>query len=111
MFHGPVAQLGARLTGSQEVRGSNPLRSIELKEVRPLSRRPFQFSVSVADSCHGVDALSDPDVPIINKPDAFSMRSLMEHWQRQRHAVSGSFIGPTSVLYPPTVTQKLPEIL
>ena len=24
---GPVAQLGARLTGSQEVRGSNPLRS------------------------------------------------------------------------------------
>jgi hypothetical protein len=32
---GPVAQLGARLTGSQEVRGSNPLRSIENKRFRP----------------------------------------------------------------------------
>ena len=28
-FVGPVAQLGARLTGSQEVRGSIPLRSIQ----------------------------------------------------------------------------------
>src|SRR6266571_2813749 len=27
--YGPVAQLGARMTGSHEVRGSNPLRSIE----------------------------------------------------------------------------------
>src|SRR5438093_13427379 len=27
---GPVAQLGARMTGSHEVRGSNPLRSIPM---------------------------------------------------------------------------------
>ena len=27
VLHGPVAQLGARMTGSHEVRGSNPLRS------------------------------------------------------------------------------------
>ena len=31
---GPVAQLGARMTGSHEVRGSNPLRSIYLQAVR-----------------------------------------------------------------------------
>ncbi len=31
--HGPVAQLGARLTGSQEVRGSIPLRSTDWVEM------------------------------------------------------------------------------
>ena len=31
MSFGPVAQLGARMTGSHEVRGSNPLRSINLQ--------------------------------------------------------------------------------
>ena len=34
-FSGPVAQLGARMTGSHEVRGSNPLRSIDFKRVKP----------------------------------------------------------------------------
>src|SRR5688572_21088841 len=32
---GPVAQLGARMTGSHEVRGSNPLRSTGSQRVRP----------------------------------------------------------------------------
>ncbi len=31
---GPVAQLGARLTGSQEVRGSNPLGSTKVPTMR-----------------------------------------------------------------------------
>src|SRR2546426_3344571 len=31
LLNGPVAQLGARMTGSHEVRGSNPLRSIGLQ--------------------------------------------------------------------------------
>src|SRR6266403_1321065 len=34
LFNGPVAQLGARMTGSHEVRGSNPLRSIQSKTVK-----------------------------------------------------------------------------
>src|SRR5262249_28534945 len=33
-FTGPVAQLGARMTGSHEVRGSNPLRSIHSKTLK-----------------------------------------------------------------------------
>src|SRR5262245_42029444 len=40
---GPVAQLGARMTGSHEVRGSNPLRStlISLLYGHPPLRWPF----------------------------------------------------------------------
>ena len=33
--YGPVAQLGARLNGIQEVTGSNPVRSTSLRSVSP----------------------------------------------------------------------------
>ncbi len=32
---GPVAQLGARMTGSHEVEGSNPSRSTKVSNLRP----------------------------------------------------------------------------
>jgi hypothetical protein len=39
-FRGPVAQLGARLTGSQKVRGSNPLGSTTTTS--GIHRAPFR---------------------------------------------------------------------
>src|SRR2546428_10853340 len=45
-FYGPVAQLGARMTGSHEVRGSNPLRSIHSKTVKA-GVKPGHSSVTI----------------------------------------------------------------
>ena len=44
--HGGVAQLGERLTGSQEVRGSIPLVST-IVNARPLNRVAFLFSYDI----------------------------------------------------------------
>ena len=44
--HGGVAQLGERLTGSQEVRGSIPLVST-IVNARPLNRVAFLFACDI----------------------------------------------------------------
>ena len=59
---GPVAQLGARLNGIQEVTGSIPVRSITLhpRQLRDFRRRATRFCtvdhpVSDAEVDHGLD--------------------------------------------------------
>src|SRR6267142_1375876 len=53
LFNGPVAQLGARMTGSHEVRGSNHLRSTLESKRKAAIRRPFLFwGVLLATACH-----------------------------------------------------------
>jgi hypothetical protein len=52
LFYGPVAQLGARLNRTEEVRGSNPLRSIIQTPVGFCFRRCFIIPIRHPRACN-----------------------------------------------------------